>query len=541
MKHTDRLKNYLKGTQPILIAIDVIKVFAVAWALFFSYDYICQLAHSDRFMLPFHRRLLFNPDYATSGTVYYWIVTIGGVATTLWLFTVLKNFVKYSVLRVAKTSQAREELSHDKREHLPPYPYDRESFAVVIAELQDRDGKRVPNGKNPDLLPRWLLLPDKALYTGVLVTGGIGSGKTASVAEPMLHQMIGHERDVPYRIGTELGTAKYRWSGLVTDEKGDFCTMTERICREWGREKDFIKISPEGYWKWNAIYNPNKPTWASGYTLSRIIKRFNKGASGSDPFWETAPVELLMDYLTLIDDAEGYYSISTYLQVLISTADQDLYHQRALERWSSDPKRLLEINRRWKRIQGRRTDLGTNLMGSLQACAKAGLSLFDYPVIRETFSPTAEEYFTGPCCPWPKRIPRDETEKTLFDQQHETGILLPKENIFTGFDSALDYGKIVALNMPKTKYMNAAVFCQIAKKAAWEESVLRRDTRDSEGNLLVPPRFGKQIGYCPTFLFADECQESVDPEDQNFMAQCRSNTKLHIIGITWYPRWQKAR
>ena len=522
MKHTDRLQQYLKDTKPVLIAIDFLKILVAIWAFFFSYDYMCQLARSERFLMPFHRRLLFNPDFVISRRFYYWIVTIGGVSTALWLFILLKNFVKFTVLRVIKTTRGKEDLANEAREQLPDYPYERNSFAVVLAELQDRDGQRLPNGKSPGMLPRWLLLPEKALFTGVLVTGGIGSGKTASVAEPMLHQMIGHERDVPYRIGEELLTGKYRWSGLVTDEKGDFCTMTERICREWGREADFIRIAPDGYWKWNAIYEPGQPTWAVGYRLSKIIKRFNKGASGSDPFWETAPQELLMDYLTLIDDAEGYYSISTYLQVLISARYQDLYHQKAMERWKHDPKKLEEIDRRWKRIEGRRADMGHNLMGSLQACAKAGLPLFEYPEIRETFSPTADEYFTGPCCPWPKRIPKDETEARLFDQQHETGILLPKANIFTGFDSALDYGKIVGLDMPKTRFYNAANFVQIALKAAWQESVLRRNTKDAEGELIIRPRFGSKVGYCPTFIFADECQETVDPGDQNFMAQCRS-------------------
>jgi len=38
----------------------------------------------------------------------------------------------------------------------------------------------------------------------------------------------------------------------------------------------------------------------------------------------------------------------------------------------------------------------------------------------------------------------------------------------------------------------------------------------------VPPRFGPAIGYCPTFLMADECQTSATPRDNEFKALCRS-------------------
>jgi hypothetical protein len=34
-----------------------------------------------------------------------------------------------------------------------------ESFAIVLGELQDRDGTRVPNDRSPELVPRWLLPP----------------------------------------------------------------------------------------------------------------------------------------------------------------------------------------------------------------------------------------------------------------------------------------------------------------------------------------------------------------------------------------------
>jgi hypothetical protein len=40
--------------------------------------------------------------------------------------------------------------------------------------------------------------------------------------------------------------------------------------------------------------------------------------------------------------------------------------------------------------------------------------------------------------------------------------------------------------------------------------------------LLVPPRFGEGIGYCPTLLMADACQTSATPRYNEFKALCRS-------------------
>ena len=519
MKFQERIANYFTDTKAALIVIDALKYLLALFALLYSDVGLAALVQNERYVMVFHRRILNDPAYATAGTVYRWMISIGVALMTMWLLTLIKNLLKFTILRTT-TIRQNDDQSTAKLD-LPPYPYQRDSFAVVLAELQDRDGQRVPNPISPDVSPRWLLLPEKALYTGVFCTGAIGSGKTASLAEPILHQLIGHERDVPSR-DRNAPPEKYRWSGIVTDEKGDFCAMTQRICEEWGRQGDFIRLAPEGYWKWNAIYNPNQASWAVGFTLSRMLKRFSRGMGSADPFWELAPKELLMDYLTLMEDADDYYNISGYLKVLIDQKLQDQLTEEAKERWRHNPARVKEVEARAARIKNRRSEYGQNLSGSLQACAKAGLTLFEYPEIRETFSPTRDEYFSGPCCPWPKRIPRNKAEERLFDEQHRTGIRIPLPNIFTGFDGILDRGKIIGLDMPKTFFYDAAQFIQIALKSAWQDAILRRDTRDANGELLVPPRFGRKIGYCPTFLVADECQETVDPGDQTFMAQARS-------------------
>ena len=127
--------------------------------------------------------------------------------------------------------------------------------------------------------------------------------------------------------------------------------------------------------------------------------------------------------------------------------------------------------------------------------------LFRQPELRRTFCPTRDEY---------------------FERDQATGLERPRANVFTGFDQVLDYGKVVGLEMPKQIFFDAAIFTQVALKAQWQDSVLRREGIGPDGRPLAPPRFGETVGYCPTFLMADEAQISATPRDAEFKAVCRS-------------------
>jgi hypothetical protein len=451
---------------------------------------------------PLHRQLWTDPAYRLDGVAYGTFLVLAALTNAAWLGRALCNLVMITLARGEPGPDAGEAGQPTDLPLLPPYPYTREGFALVLGELQDRDGARVPNPRAPGIRPRWLVLPELALYTGVFVSGGIGSGKTSAVAYPALKQLIGFRRKVPVRRkdGT-IVEEDWKFSGLVLDEKGDFTRAAADFCAAWDRSDDLIRITPGGSWCWNVIYNPNLPTWAVAYQLAWILKNFNKGQAGTDPFWENAPKELTTEYLGLLDDAEGYYTIFDYLEVLIDDEKQDFLHHKAQLRFAQDAAKLGEVERRWKAIQRRRKDMGVNLRGSLEACARAGIDMFRYPELRRTFCPTREEYFE-----------LDETR----------GILRPRPNVFTGFDQVLDDGKIVGLEMPKQIWFDAAVFVQVALKSQWQDAVLRREGFGPDGKMLLPPRFGERIGYCPTFLMADECQLSATPRDGEFKAVCRS-------------------
>ncbi len=65
----------------------------------------------------------------------------------------------------------------------------------------------------------WLVIPEKGLYTRVLVVGAVGTGKTTACMYPFAQQILSWRVDDPGR----------RAGALVLEVKGDFCHSVRRI------------------------------------------------------------------------------------------------------------------------------------------------------------------------------------------------------------------------------------------------------------------------------------------------------------------------
>ena len=99
-----------------------------------------------------------------------------------------------------------------RRGTLPPWPAspEDETPSLVIGELHHpvvpRESER----------PSWLVVPETGLYTGILIVGAVGSGKTSACMYPFAQQLLSWQADRPAR----------RASALVLEVKGDFCPLT---------------------------------------------------------------------------------------------------------------------------------------------------------------------------------------------------------------------------------------------------------------------------------------------------------------------------
>jgi hypothetical protein len=177
---------------------------------------------------------------------------------------------------------------------LPPYPEvaTRDKLFLVVGELH--------HPRRPEAVeePRWLVIPDRGLFTGVAIFGAIGSGKTSCCMLPFAEQILG------YRVFDN----ERRASGLVLEVKGDFCDKVRKLLTRYHRVEDYVEVSLSGSYRYNPLHN-DQDAYALAFGIASLLN--NLFGRGKDPFWQQAYTNLvkfiillhkvLDDYVTLFD------------------------------------------------------------------------------------------------------------------------------------------------------------------------------------------------------------------------------------------------
>jgi hypothetical protein len=177
---------------------------------------------------------------------------------------------------------------------LPPYPdvIERNQLFIVVGELHH------PKRPEPVEQPRWLMIPDRGLYTGIAIFGAIGSGKTSCCMHPFAEQILAYRANDPER----------RPAALVLEVKGDFCNKVRKILKQYRRENDYFEISLDCPYRYNPLHNDLEP-YALAYGIASLLN--NLFGRGKEPFWQQAYTNLVKfiillhkvnyDYVTLFD------------------------------------------------------------------------------------------------------------------------------------------------------------------------------------------------------------------------------------------------
>ena len=159
----------------------------------------------------------------------------------------------------------------------PPWPLKNSDAtpALVVGEVHHPVALREVDH------PKWLTIPERGLYTGVIVCGAVGSGKTSACMRPFARQLLSWHADDPQR----------RMAGLVLEVKGDFCHQVRDILIEADRGDDYIEIGLGGRWQWNPLSAPWLDSYSLAYTVASLINQlFGKG---HEPFWQQAYINLV--------------------------------------------------------------------------------------------------------------------------------------------------------------------------------------------------------------------------------------------------------
>ena len=165
--------------------------------------------------------------------------------------------------------------------------------------------------------PSWLVIPERGLYTGVLIFGAVGSGKTSACMHPFAQQILSWQAGHPGR----------RAAALVLEVKGDFCHAVRRILQKAGREEDYLEIGLESPWQWNPLDDPLLDSYSLAYSISTLINQlFGKSR---DPFWQQAYTNLVRWIVELYRLLPGGWI--TLRDVYRCTIDADLFASKIQE------------------------------------------------------------------------------------------------------------------------------------------------------------------------------------------------------------------
>src|SRR5436190_2506164 len=204
-----------------------------------------------------------------------------------------------------------------------PEPETREQPSLVLGETHSL----TKPGRASE--PAWLTIPQRGLYTGVMVVGAVGTGKTSACMYPYVDQLLRWQSsDEQRKIG-----------GLVMEVKGDFCRQVQTILSRTGRSDDFVEIGLDTGTCYNPLYNDLDP-YAVAYAIASLLN--NLFGKSKEPFWQQAYTDLLKFVILLRRLTDGYTTLSDVYRYILddSQIDRDI---RRLKSALSEPPEVIVV------------------------------------------------------------------------------------------------------------------------------------------------------------------------------------------------------
>ena len=227
--------------------------------------------------------------------------TYAGLKASYHIMLFTTPYIGYSFLLSALYIFTLRPRRRAKPQPLPLYPSveSRDQLSLVIGEIHN---PRVPI---PAENPSWLIIPERGLFTGTIMIGAIGSGKTAGGMYPFTDQLLG------YRAANPQAKA----SALVLEVKGDFCGKVQEILRNRDRADDYIEIGLDSEWAYNPLYN-DLEGYALAYGIASLLN--NLFGKGKEPFWQQAYTNLVKFIIILHQVGFGYVTLFDVYESAIS-------------------------------------------------------------------------------------------------------------------------------------------------------------------------------------------------------------------------------
>jgi len=201
-------------------------------------------------------------------------------------------------------------------------PEHRKGLFLVLGEQHHR------TAPTRAAVPSWLIVPERGLFTGTLIVGAIGSGKTTACMYPYVEQLLAYRADDPGR----------KVAGLVLEVKGDFCGQVRDILQRHGRGDDYVEVGLDSSYRYNPLHN-DLDAYALAYGIATLMT--NLFGRGKEPFWQQASTNLVKFVILLHQTLDEYV---TLFQVYEHVINADKLRTRITEgerRFSANNRRIV--------------------------------------------------------------------------------------------------------------------------------------------------------------------------------------------------------
>ena len=352
-----------------------------------------------------------------------------------------------------------------------------ENLQLVIGEIHEKDGTRKEK-------PEWLIIDKNGLFTGIIIFGSTGAGKTTACAYPFLDQLAKYGKESPdERIG-----------GLILDVKGDFWKEAVHILERNGRREDAVIIEPGSGYYFNPVHYPHLDTKIIAERLYSVLENMNSNDGRQDSFWKDKSINLLANSLSLIRLCIGYATLSDVYEIVSD--------EGKLKNMLDYAQNLIKLKSKNIGIDLNELKLTVSYFygadhAGLDERTKAIIKSESLRVCSDFIKPAFKETFCAP-------------EQKLN---------------FPGFQEVVNSGKIVILNMPESKYGLTGKIIGIMLKLDYFRTVLNRVYKAVVDNSVNVKR--------PVLFICDEYQNYVTSgdieSDAEFFARCRQSKAINIV------------
>jgi len=354
---------------------------------------------------------------------------------------------------------------------IPSFPWDPEKLQLIIG-LKHRkfDLEKVRD-------PQYLVVPETAMYQNFLITGTIGTGKTAAVMYPLLKQAMFYQ-----------AWNKEKKAGmLVLDVKGNFYKQLLAYAKESGRADDIVMIQIESNEnKYNPLHKPHMEAIDLAERSRYVIDLFSAGAK-KEAFWNTKAAQMMTECIRLMRLTNNGYVTLADVNALVTN---QTFLEDKLERLYSMEDQVPAFD--------------------FYACTNYFLN---------EFSSKAETTIAT--------IKSCVTEMTGFfassEKIHNAFCPGAEELNFQGFEQVINEGKIVVLAMNAAKYPKVAKTIAAYLKMDFQAEV---EQRTADTNRLNSER--------PVFFISDEYQTYVTANDAAFYGLSRESKCCSIVSSQSY-------